>query len=502
MDRTAVGLKSRIRSGAVGFSLLALIAVGSVVLFAAFSAATLTTGFPLDDAWIHQTYARNLAQRGEWSFLPGVPSAGSTSPLWTVLLAVGHLNLIPPYVWTMFLGFIALTGLAMYGEKLFRAAGGEVFRVVPLAGIFLAVEWHLVWAAASGMESILFALWIIGVFYLLSDSQPRAIWIGFLAGASAWVRPDGITLLGPAVFVLALAQPNWRTRWVEGVRTVLGFMIGFAPYLLFNHLVSGSWFPNTFYAKQAEYAIYQQIPLVERVLSLAVLPLIGAGILLLPGVVYSVWRAVQHKKLIILSMILWWLGYTILYAVRLPVTYQHGRYLIPAMPVYFILGLIGTAWLLRSITWRGRLGFVIPRAVGGMIAAVSLSFFVLGGQQYARDVAIIETEMVRTARWISEETEPNALIAAHDIGALGYFGQRNLLDLAGLISPEVIPFIRDEVRLSEYLDQSGVDYLVTFPDWYPILVERGQPLYRTGGTFSIEAGGENMVVYRWQSQGP
>jgi hypothetical protein len=46
-------------------------------------------GFPLDDSWIHQTYARNLAQRGEWAFRPGIPSAGSTAPLWSALLAIG-----------------------------------------------------------------------------------------------------------------------------------------------------------------------------------------------------------------------------------------------------------------------------------------------------------------------------------------------------------------------------------------------------------------------------
>ena len=43
-------------------------------------------GFPLDDAWIHQTYARSLAQTGKWEFLPGQSSAGgSTSPLWSML---------------------------------------------------------------------------------------------------------------------------------------------------------------------------------------------------------------------------------------------------------------------------------------------------------------------------------------------------------------------------------------------------------------------------------
>ena len=43
-------------------------------------------GFPLDDAWIHQVYARNLGTRGEFAFFPGEPSAGSTSPFCTVHL--------------------------------------------------------------------------------------------------------------------------------------------------------------------------------------------------------------------------------------------------------------------------------------------------------------------------------------------------------------------------------------------------------------------------------
>jgi hypothetical protein len=105
--------------------------------------------------------------------------------------------------------------------------------------------------------------------------------------------------------------------------------------------------------------------------------------------------------------------------------------------------------------------------------------------------------MVATAKWIEGNTEETALIAAHDIGALGYFGRRDLVDLAGLVSPEVIPFIRDESKLSEYLNAKAAKYLMTFPDWYPDLVRELPPLYITNGEFSPAAGGENMVVYRW-----
>src|SRR6185436_21155933 len=46
-------------------------------------------GFPLDDSWIHLHFARNLAEGAGFSYNPGVPVAGSTAPLWTLLLALG-----------------------------------------------------------------------------------------------------------------------------------------------------------------------------------------------------------------------------------------------------------------------------------------------------------------------------------------------------------------------------------------------------------------------------
>jgi len=133
------------------------------------------------------------------------------------------------------------------------------------------------------------------------------------------------------------------------------------------------------------------------------------------------------------------------------------------------------------------------------IGFVLLGFWVLGALSYGQDVAIIESEMVDTAVWVAENTNSNGLVAAHDIGALGYFGKRKLLDLAGLISPDVIPFIRDEKRLASYLDQRKTEYLVTFPNWYPSLIHCATLLHRSDENFSRRQGGENMAVYQWVS---
>jgi hypothetical protein len=163
-----------------------------------------------------------------------------------------------------------------------------------------------------------------------------------------------------------------------------------------------------------------------------------------------------------------------------------------------VLGIEGfLKWAeLRSPVFRKRF---FSRAWLILSVAILITFWVLGAKAYATDVAIIETEMVEPSKWIAKNTNEDALIAAHDIGALGYYGQREILDLAGLISPEVIPFIRDEKQLADYIEEMGANYLMTFPgpDWYPHLITIGESIYQSNGQFSPAAGGENMEIFRW-----
>jgi hypothetical protein len=92
---------------------------------------------------------------------------------------------------------------------------------------------------------------------------------------------------------------------------------------------------------------------------------------------------------------------------------------------------------------------------------------VSGAPAYADDVAYIEVEMVATARWVAGHTGTGDVVAAHDIGALGYFAPRRLVDLAGLVSPDVIPFMNDDRHLASYIVESETEYLIIFPGWSP-----------------------------------
>ena len=115
-------------------------------------------GFPLDDGWIHQTYARNLAARGRWEYVPGVVSAGSTAPLWTLLLTLGHALGVPGPGWAYFCGAGTLVGLVLAGMALWRRCRPGSADRDWAVGLVLASSWPLVWASVSGMETLLFAL--------------------------------------------------------------------------------------------------------------------------------------------------------------------------------------------------------------------------------------------------------------------------------------------------------------------------------------------------------
>jgi len=478
-----------------------LIIIGAVLSVSGYllaSALTYRLGFPLDDAWIHQTYARNLANFGEWSFVPHQISGGSTAPLWSVLLVPGVWLGLSPLPWAYFLGTSILALLAIFTEFLVRHISPDYRTQIPWVGIFIVLEWHLVWAAVSGMETLLSGLLITFVLGLLVFGSRNYLAIGLLIGIGVWVRPDTVTLLGPAILVILMTRSILSEKLFSFSKLIIGFGVILTFYFLFNLIIAGTPFPNTYYAKQAEYAILQNLPFYSRFLSIFLLPITGVGFFLVPGVVLLLIRSIKIREWGILAGMIWFTGYIVIYAWRLPVTYQHGRYIIPAMPIYFIFGLAGMLNFICSQSLN-RWKWIVSKVWQISTGLVIISFWVLGARAYATDVAVIETEMVATAKWVAANVPSDSLIAAHDIGALGYFAPRNIVDLAGLVSPEIIPIIRDEKQLAQYLNNRNVKFLMTFPDWYPILANNLPVAFSSSGLFAPSMGQENMAVFNWMA---
>jgi hypothetical protein len=194
--------------------------------------------------------------------------------------------------------------------------------------------------------------------------------------------------------------------------------------------------------------------------------------------------------------VIWGVALVTLYAARLPVDYQHGRYVIPALPGLIVWGTTGTLAMLRAgrrEMWA-RLLSRTAALTGALVLAV---FWGVGLRAYRTDVSIIDAQMVEAARYLADEVPPGDLLAVHDIGAVGYFAPREIIDLAGLVTPEVIDFIRDEGALMAYMQAEGAAYLMTFPAWYPQITQSPQltMIYPAGGVPEAY-GWEWMAIYK------
>ncbi len=178
------GTEARILLLLIGFSVLA---VAFAFLWPAFAE------FPMDDAYIHFVYARNLAEHGKLMFnAPGERGIGTSSPLWTLLLAGGHAAGIPLHLLAKALGIgaLILTGFALY--LLLCPLWGTV---AALGGALLSVlSGPMVWFSLSGMETTLFWPWDCWRFWPIG-----------LAAMPGWASCWGLTLTRPEGLALALA---------------------------------------------------------------------------------------------------------------------------------------------------------------------------------------------------------------------------------------------------------------------------------------------------------
>ncbi|HSQ74067.1 MAG TPA: hypothetical protein VLT13_00825, partial [Bacteroidota bacterium] len=150
-----------------------------------------TFGFPLDDSWIHLQFARNLRDYGSFSYYQNeMATSGSTSPLYTVLLAAGLFLTSDEYVLSYLLGigFFAAGAfvLSQLGKGLFQG------QLILIGGAMLLyfLEPRLQWIALSGMETTLFIFLLLLVWYLYRHKSPR--WLGVASGLLLWTRPEAV----------------------------------------------------------------------------------------------------------------------------------------------------------------------------------------------------------------------------------------------------------------------------------------------------------------------
>lgn len=406
-----------------------------VPMLVTLAAALRVSSFTIDDAYISFRYAENLANGHGLVYNVGERVEGYTNFLWTVLLAAAVKLGVTPETASKVLGAACACGALVPTYLLSRRL--RPFSNLPcLATWLLATSFIFSGYAVFGLETPLFLLLTLAGTELFLREEAIA------AGEEPRpARPFPIPLSGVVFALAALTRPEaplflgllvvWHVEHALSRRNalrLLTFAIPVAAHLLWRHSYYGAWLPNTLAAKTGDFA--QQLKGgSDYVRNYAH----HAGAFLWLGLL-SVASSIVHQRrsgLAIASIALLF-G---LYVVAVGGDWMpYFRFLAPAEPFAFLL--VDDA-VRAVVARRERVATLAVAAFGAITIATRTGELVQAQRNIIQnDKGFWDDAAGRAADWFVQNAEPGP-IAIADIGYVGYRTGFPIVDMLGLLTPEV-----------------------------------------------------------------
>ncbi|MCH7697628.1 MAG: hypothetical protein IH865_01630 [Chloroflexi bacterium] len=302
--------------------------------------------------------------------------------------------------------------------------------VIAAAIIALALTDGVAFWGFSGMETAAFmALLTLSAFLFLREQRAGGLpWSAVALAATAMTRPEGliaIAVSGAFLVIRAGFASDRREALLRLASWSAVLLVLYGSYFAWRYTYYDHLLPNTFYAKvEPTSALYERG--LDYVWTYAfryqLLPLLGGVAVLLTNVRL---RSDAAYVLVLTAAML--AGVVIEGGDDFP----HGRMIIPILPLVYVAGLAGLATLLGRLSTSAIRSGVIAAAVLtlGAVSLFHASLELAGPVEHERQA---QRGREVLGRWLSDNTPPDYTIAAFAVGAIGYYGERDVLDLLGL----------------------------------------------------------------------
>jgi hypothetical protein len=417
---------------------------------------------PLDDAYIHFQYARQIAVGQFYVYNPGLPpTSGATSFLYPYLMAVGDLlgfNGLRLGLWAMIIAAVALTFSAYLVYRLAVVWGiGE--RWALFAPVVFILHGLIAWHFMSGMETgfvVLFTLltawgladqrhrWALGGGALLALTRPEGALLGVIAAGVVLLRERRLSLW-LALPILALGVQPAVNAALTGSAVSSGnaakSLFGMIPFDL--GVVVGRIMDN--FTRLWRELLLPSDALVPFVFVLTLLSLVG---------VVRLWQ--QARRLEVIALVGWALAFALAVATLDTAFWHFRRYQMPLIALLFPLAFAAAAGTSRF----ARLALALA-IIGGLASA---AYSAVGmGRAYVTNVGYVRDQPLQMALWLRENAPQNALVAVHDVGMMRYMGGRTTLDIVGLTTPGAADYWRNGPgAVGELLDRMRPDLIASY----------------------------------------
>ena len=395
------------------------------------------TGFPLDDAWIHLVYGRELSRSGLLAYNPGISSTGATSPLWAFCLAAVHLLGWPTSGIVLSVKMLGLLAVLLSGFLVYRIVSEEDGNrwVAGAAACLLVLQPDLVAAALSGMEVTLTGLILLSLVAAGSRSGPLAL--AGLSAVAVLARPE-TSVVAPLIPLLA-ARGDRRRALRQALVAAVAVGAVWVAFAIRNVAASGLPLPATYYAKFG-----RGLPVGASLKAgcLELLPGLGplGSPFLLIGLAaiaaWSWWNGSGRSTgtMALSGALVYFLASFIAAPPIDPPAFYHQRYALPAL---FLVAL-SIPLLLGQLQRSFLPGH--PRLVPGVLLVLALASaagFPARLERITNDSRNIDDVQVAVGRSLSLVPAGSAVWAV-DAGAIRYFGNAFVVDTLGLNTPQVL----------------------------------------------------------------
>lgn len=420
--------------------------------------------FQLDDAMIYMRYFQNWLSGKGLVYNEGVYFNGLTSPAYTYLMlavgwATGNLQHAATAVSTLALA-AAVWLLFAYSARMGHGLGAALGLLISVSLPFLYMSY--------GMETALFlALMAICLWYY---QQADYFSLAIAGALLILTRSEGVFLL------LALLLEHWLARrpW-PSLRVLLLPALLLLAHYLFNRYYYGAFVPETASAKiwqgksglwGEEWPLFLHAPAILDMAFSGKYWLLGGLGLACAASIALLWRALRPALVFALA-------YTAFFCV-LNIPAYHWYYA-PLFMLFCWSGGIGLLACLKFVPGLGAAGQRYGRI------AVTVLLAALAGSIVSR-VPVLDhayDAYQETGLWLKANTAPAAKVAMVEIGVVGFYSERYLIDILGLVNPHNARYI-GERRFEQWLQDYQPDYFFMHaPFWanevaVQHLAERGE----------------------------
>ncbi len=416
-----------------------------VSALAARAVVSILTQYQVDDAMITFRYAENLVGGLGFVYNAGEHVLGTTSPLWTLFLALpGMLRADVPatafYVSLIVSGFTAV--LVYRSARTLGAGSWSLF-----AGLTYALHPRSVTVDISGLEVAVFTFMLLSTVYRLRQgrSGESLLW----AAGATLTRPEGaLILLGVMAIVIAQRRRVVIAEWIVAAALILGWF-GFATTYF------GSPIPNSVAAKIGLYSAATANTL-QRTAEMMLLTN-PVGWLLWLGAILAATLKTRRRGIIRLSI-----AVALIYAIG--IAWGSPRiffwYPAPLIPLLAVLAAVGVKALTDRLLGASRKRLTDGLATASAFAAAIGLVFALSTRIPAlrEEMAWYNSTHVAAGAYLSTLAGPGATVLAEDIGHFGYHYRGAIVDRDGLVTPAAIEFNRQQ-RFGEFVDSVGADWI-------------------------------------------